>query len=430
MESPPDFIVIGGGLGGLVCAYQLQKKGHKVLVIEKNPRPGGRLQTIPVSGCRSDTGAQFLSRNYPVITQLINELKLSEHTSEISSVMNFYSRDQRHTLNTRNPLALYQSGLLSFSSFSRLSFEILKSSRKLRKLNVENAADLAAFDEMTAEEYLNKNMDFKIRKNLFEPFFSGFNYASSTELSEAMVYRTIGHILTMKNLFSLSSGMASLIEVLSSKLNILTGKEVKNLNFNQELWRVEGEGFSYTAKKLVIATTAPVARLLLGNDVGTIIECLNVTYAPSLHLGLVFQRKNEFKPVYGNMVMHDRNPDFNVITFESQKGKSLCSADTELIHLLASSKGYEKEMRGEEILTSGLQLMEEISPYKREDLLEMVKTLWPFAIPVFSPGRAKIIKNYRQSVSRNDSIFLAGDYMGTPCAEGAAESGEFIASLF
>ena len=39
-----DFIIIGGGMSGLVCAYILSKEGKKVIVLEKNSQLGGGLQ--------------------------------------------------------------------------------------------------------------------------------------------------------------------------------------------------------------------------------------------------------------------------------------------------------------------------------------------------------------------------------------------------
>ena len=36
-----DVIVIGSGLGGLVCARQLAKEGRSVLVLERQVQPGG-----------------------------------------------------------------------------------------------------------------------------------------------------------------------------------------------------------------------------------------------------------------------------------------------------------------------------------------------------------------------------------------------------
>lgn len=55
-----EFIIIGSGLGGLQCAYRLTKQGYKVLVLEKEPQPGGCLQTFRRAGAEFDTGFHYV----------------------------------------------------------------------------------------------------------------------------------------------------------------------------------------------------------------------------------------------------------------------------------------------------------------------------------------------------------------------------------
>jgi monoamine oxidase len=44
--SPKKIVVIGGGLAGLVAAFELQQAGHDVTVLEARSRPGGRVFTL------------------------------------------------------------------------------------------------------------------------------------------------------------------------------------------------------------------------------------------------------------------------------------------------------------------------------------------------------------------------------------------------
>lgn len=60
MNRKHDFIIIGSGLGGLLTAFVLSKKGFKVLVIEKNPKIGGTLQSFKRFGCDFSTGMHYL----------------------------------------------------------------------------------------------------------------------------------------------------------------------------------------------------------------------------------------------------------------------------------------------------------------------------------------------------------------------------------
>ena len=55
-----DVIIIGSGLGGLVCANLLSKKGMKVLVLERQHQPGGCLQSFRRGGMMYDTGLHYV----------------------------------------------------------------------------------------------------------------------------------------------------------------------------------------------------------------------------------------------------------------------------------------------------------------------------------------------------------------------------------
>ncbi|MDD3281263.1 MAG: NAD(P)/FAD-dependent oxidoreductase [Bacteroidales bacterium] len=60
MKNKYDIIIIGSGLGGLVCAYILSKNGYKVAVLEKNAQIGGCLQTFKRFGVKFDTGMHYI----------------------------------------------------------------------------------------------------------------------------------------------------------------------------------------------------------------------------------------------------------------------------------------------------------------------------------------------------------------------------------
>jgi len=55
-----DVIIIGSGLGGLVCGYILSKNGYKVGIFEKNSQAGGCLQTFKRKGVSFDTGMHYI----------------------------------------------------------------------------------------------------------------------------------------------------------------------------------------------------------------------------------------------------------------------------------------------------------------------------------------------------------------------------------
>lgn len=85
-----DVIIIGSGLGGLVCGYILSKNGYKVGIFEKNNQVGGCLQTFRRKGTSFDTGmhyigsmeeGQILHRFFKYLN-LIDDVKLMKMDTE------------------------------------------------------------------------------------------------------------------------------------------------------------------------------------------------------------------------------------------------------------------------------------------------------------------------------------------------------------
>ncbi len=70
-----DVIVIGGGLTGLTTAYYLKKYGNSVLVIEKNEKPGGVIQTVEKNGFIFEKGPNTGALGTEEAVELFDDLK-------------------------------------------------------------------------------------------------------------------------------------------------------------------------------------------------------------------------------------------------------------------------------------------------------------------------------------------------------------------
>ena len=59
-------IIIGAGMGGLSAALHLAYAGHDVTIVEKNARPGGKVNIIERDGFRFDTGPTILTMSQEI----------------------------------------------------------------------------------------------------------------------------------------------------------------------------------------------------------------------------------------------------------------------------------------------------------------------------------------------------------------------------
>lgn len=55
-----EVVIVGSGLGGLLCGYILSKEGYKVCILEKHHQLGGCLQTFTRQGSIFDTGMHYV----------------------------------------------------------------------------------------------------------------------------------------------------------------------------------------------------------------------------------------------------------------------------------------------------------------------------------------------------------------------------------
>ena len=68
MNKTKQVIIVGAGPSGLTAAYELQKKGYKVYILEKESEIGGLCKTIEKNGFRIDTGGHRLfTENHRVL---------------------------------------------------------------------------------------------------------------------------------------------------------------------------------------------------------------------------------------------------------------------------------------------------------------------------------------------------------------------------
>ncbi len=105
-----DVLIIGSGLGGLICGNILSKEGYRVCIIEKNKQIGGCLQVFTRDKCIFNTGLNYtegleegqILYKYFKYLGLMDKLKLKQLDKDGFEVITFKGKEYRYAQGHEN----------------------------------------------------------------------------------------------------------------------------------------------------------------------------------------------------------------------------------------------------------------------------------------------------------------------------------------
>lgn len=83
LTHPKKVVVIGGGLAGLACAYELSQRGFSVTLLERSPQCGGKIASWPIQvgekTMMMEHGFHGFFPQYYNLKSIVNELNIDDH---------------------------------------------------------------------------------------------------------------------------------------------------------------------------------------------------------------------------------------------------------------------------------------------------------------------------------------------------------------
>lgn len=220
--------VIGAGPMGLMCAYELLKKGYEVTLFERDDRIGGMSASFDLDGTRIERYYHFICTTDQTLFDVLKELKIDNHLVWRNTRMGFYFDGKLYPWG--DPFSLLRFPKLNLISKIRYGLNVLysKKIKNWHMLDKENAINWL-------KKWLGKQAYQVLWHKLFELKF--FEYQD--QLSAAWIASRIQRVaksrqsIFKEKLGYLRGGSDMLLSAMEKAIISLGGKIVLNADVQQ-----------------------------------------------------------------------------------------------------------------------------------------------------------------------------------------------------
>ena len=445
MTPTKHVVVIGAGISGLACAYQLKRRGIGVTLLESAERAGGLVGTVEKEGFLFESGPQSF-QGATVLLDLIQDLGLDGELLRANPrAARYVLRSGRLQEIPMSPQGLIGSPLLGVGSRWKIVSEPFR--RTKRPSEDESVAD-----------FVRRRFGHEILEYLVSPFVSGVYAGDPEKLSLRAAFPTLdewerefGSVLrgAIKSrplkeerkgpppLCSFRRGLATLVEALAQELgeSLQAGARVESLNraapvggseYEIRLTR-NGRNENLRAPAVVLATPAYVADQLSHPLSPSLAQTLSgIPYAPVAVIAAGYYAKQLAQPLVGFGFLVPRSEKVRALgtvwnsSLFAGRAPNGCVAMTSFIGGATDPEIVEKpdETIAAIVQAENARILGITGP-------PFVSVVWKYgkALPQYNLGHGYVVKEIRDAARAIPGLFFSGNYLEGPAIGKCVEQG-------
>jgi protoporphyrinogen/coproporphyrinogen III oxidase len=415
-------VVVGGGIAGLTAAWELQRRGVPVKVIEQDPRVGGRIHSTTERGARLEVGMQFYYSAYSQTKRLLREFGLYKDLVPIHIRGLMYWQDRIAPFDKTKPWLK----LLSTADNLRLQAAVAKKLIALLRISPFNYRANDRVNQTDVVEYFMKNGNEALIELAIRPMVNSYAFCEPEGHSLGMLLR-IMKLGGLASTHGLKGGNDGLPAAMAKKLDVIHGRVtdivVENGSVRYVEYEQDGKRVSLNASSVICAARAPQAAKLLDSVPEIADSMKKLKYSSVLLINLhldrpipgedwvyVFSRKSGHKAAFGidltrrSPIMHPDSKAVVQVNVASPVSDQMLNADNESLYKLAAKD------------------MSAFLPNISDWIVDASVTRRPLALPSFHVGMHDQVREIEKSVANIGGLHLAGDYLRSPLCEGAVRA--------
>lgn len=433
-EKEYDVIVVGAGLAGLSCAYELVSKGKKVLILELHSYAGGRTSSFIDEGMKVESGLHRYIGYYSALPKLLKKCDVS-----IGDIVTWEEKADIYIKGAKKKIELGLAPVFGCKKTIRGILgnrEILSTKDKISLLpfffcGFSSYLFSQRLDKYSVTEYANRHhVTDKAKRVILEPLSSGIFFMPPEHYSAYAFFGLFAPAIPKFYKMRIGAYLGGMTDVMCNPIV----KKVESLGgifqFNTQVEQVLVQngsvigvrvknGQEYFAAHTVIATTLPAAKKILAplKDKMELNHFFQLPHmsACSVQLELKHPALEKDITTFGSGT--------DMVSFAEQSRTTFRDSKGRLSVILGNPSDYAKKST-EEILPIVLEQMETLGVHLKRNVLDVRKVSEDNDFYSLDCGNQCLRPKQKTGIS---GLILAGDYTLTSSfatMEGAVLSGK------
>jgi len=413
-----SIVVVGGGVAGLVCAWQLRSRGHAVEVLERDHELGGRLRAQRVEEHWLERGAAVFRRADANVASLAAKLGLAPlpRTGRVALLWQGRLRSVDPARPLRGAPHLSTAAL---AGLARLAWQL---KRRVGPYGQAPPVLAAALEHDLADGTLRRATGDEAWSLWVEVLLGEAGGPAAASASDAFALLLLARARAGLAAWSFEGGVARLTRVLSASVPVRAGCEVRSVETESGgariRYRSRGRSHVVVADAAVVAVPGDrVAAICpkLTPDERDFFESVSSRRAMVLHLLL------EERPVLRAsrvLVPRATGIDVSELCVHSDPGVGHRAR----VELRGAAVDRLWDASAEEV-ESWLRATLEGAPLRLPRASRALLHRFDSGHAVFARGQLERLARFAQRIERSPRLAFAGDSFGGPHVEGAVTSG-------
>lgn len=407
--------VVGGGIAGLTCAYELKKAGFEVVVFEKNEQVGGRMSSRVKDDFIFDFGADHLCDLYDGIKDYCQEFGIEWEKMRFLDYGVF----------KKGKVVPMMDAIGKISKW-RLAIQYLFTKDIGDFFNLNH---LAIHDKDNAYDFMRRRTGKEVSDYFVDSFSTTYQFHRATDISLGAMLGVMQSIQKDKDRWHLhrtKGGMQALPDALALRLDVRVSSPVQKVEAGSKIM-VDGEAFDAA----VMAAPATETSWIYKNPTDKQKEVLDRTkYSSTISVAFRVDR-SRLPDIAIVWVPYVESTKISGYVNEAMKGEELVHGGDSLVCIWLHEDFANSIMdkSDEEIFRVVKEEFVRVCPWfeSMDEVRNHDLQKWPQAMPKFARGHLSLVKDFMQDGQGDQNVFFCGDYLNSPWTEGALRGGKRVA---